>query len=37
MKAFLRQMVGLIYSGELSFPKASATPASESAEEAAVQ
>jgi AcrR family transcriptional regulator len=37
MRAFLRQMVGLIYSGELSFPKASATPASESAEEAAVE
>jgi AcrR family transcriptional regulator len=37
MRAFLRQMVGLIYSGGLSFPKASATPAAESAEEAAVE
>jgi AcrR family transcriptional regulator len=37
MRAFLRQMVGLIYSGELTFPKVSPVPASESAEETAVE
>ena len=37
LRAFLRHLVGLIYSGELGFPRAPATPASESAEEAAVE
>jgi AcrR family transcriptional regulator len=37
MRALLRQMIGLIYSGELSFPEASATPASGSAKEAAIE
>jgi AcrR family transcriptional regulator len=37
LRAFLRQMVGLIYAGKLDFPRASAAPASESAEEAAVE
>jgi AcrR family transcriptional regulator len=37
MRAFLRQMVGLIYSGELGFPRATPALASESAEEAVVE
>jgi AcrR family transcriptional regulator len=37
LRAFLRQMVGMIYSGEIGFPKSSPTAASESAEEATVE